>query len=110
MLLELKADTDPKFIRNHILSSSKGTAIPETKPDTASLFIHNNIWKFFWRHNTTRNEACRRLFSEGKTVLEMRPTTDSAPRETRYPDIGGCEISEVNKWSHPATVYVLILF
>ena len=30
------------------------------------------------------------------------------PRETRYRDIGGCEISEVNKWRHPATGYVLI--
>ena len=34
----------------------------------------------------------------------------SSPRETRYRDIGGCEISEVNKCCHPATVYVLILF
>ena len=37
-------------------------------------------------------------------------TCMSTPRETRYRDIGGCEISEVNKWRHPATGYVLMHF
>ena len=41
------------------------------------------------------------------TRLQRKGVT---PRETRYQDIGGCEISEVNKWRHPATGYVLIHF
>ena len=46
----------------------------------------------------------------GYPLLSLVMNITLPPRETRYRDIGGCEISEVNKWRHPATGYVLYPF